>query len=48
METTVRSGPAALRSRWTLPAISVLLGVAILVAQWIGGDPAGASSRWRS
>jgi multisubunit Na+/H+ antiporter MnhB subunit len=41
MEATVRSGPAALRSRWTLPAFSVLLGLAILVAQWIGGDPGG-------
>jgi hypothetical protein len=28
------------RSRWFLPAFSLALGVVILVAMWIGGDPA--------
>jgi hypothetical protein len=29
------------RSRWFLPLFSVVLGVVIFVAQWIGGDPGG-------
>jgi len=28
------------RSRWWMPAFSVALGMAILVAAWAGGDPA--------
>jgi Na+/H+ antiporter NhaD/arsenite permease-like protein len=39
--TTMRSGPAALRSRWTLPVFCLLIGAAFLVAQWIGGDLGG-------
>jgi multisubunit Na+/H+ antiporter MnhB subunit len=41
METTMRSGRAAVRSRWTLPGVALFLGVVFLVAQWIGGDPRG-------
>jgi hypothetical protein len=37
METTVHR---VFRSRWWMPAFSVALGVAILVAAWAGGDPA--------
>jgi hypothetical protein len=39
--TTMRSGPAVLRSRWTLPVFCLLLGAVLLAAQWIGGDLAG-------
>lgn len=42
METrTTRRGPAALRSRWTLPVVSLVLGAAILAAQAAGGDLGG-------
>ncbi len=41
METTMRSGREAMRSRWTLPGVALFLGVVFLVAQWIGGDPQG-------
>jgi len=37
METTMHR---VFRSRWWMPAFSVALGVAILVAAWAGGDPA--------
>lgn len=39
--TTLRDGPAVLRSRWTLPGVALALGVVFLIAQWIGGDPVG-------
>ena len=29
------------RSKWFLPGFAVALGVVILVAEWIGGDPSG-------
>ena len=29
------------RSKWFLPLFAVSLGVVILAAQWIGGDPVG-------
>jgi hypothetical protein len=35
METTVHR---VFRSRWWMPAFSVSLGVAILIAAWVGGD----------
>jgi hypothetical protein len=37
METTMHR---VFRSRWWMPAFSVAMGVAILVAAWAGGDPA--------
>ena len=32
---------AMARSKWFLPGFAVALGVVILVAEWIGGDPSG-------
>ena len=29
------------RSKWFLPGFTVAMGVVILVAEWIGGDPVG-------
>ena len=29
------------RTKWFLPAFCVVLGVVVLAAQWIGGDPRG-------
>ncbi|HST17412.1 MAG TPA: hypothetical protein VLK36_07065 [Gaiellaceae bacterium] len=29
------------RSKWFLPLFSVALGVVVMAAQWIGGDPTG-------
>ncbi len=29
------------RSRWYLPTFSVLLGIVMFAAQWIGGHPGG-------
>jgi hypothetical protein len=36
--TTSRSWIAWCRSRWSLPLLSLALGVAILVAAWVGGQ----------
>jgi hypothetical protein len=29
------------KSKWWVPLLSVALGIAVFVAQWIGGDPSG-------
>ena len=37
------------RSKWFVPLFAVALGMVMLVAQWIGGEPAAAgSARWPS
>jgi hypothetical protein len=43
METTMHR---VFRSRWWMPAFTVALGVAILVAAWAGGDPRSGRSGW--
>lgn len=43
METTMHR---VFRSRWWMPAFTVALGVAILVAAWAGETPRSGCSGW--
>ena len=43
METTMGKGPAALRSRWTLPGVCFVIGLGYLFSQGIGGDWVGGA-----
>lgn len=38
---TSRRSCAITKSRWLLPAFAVALGLPIIAASWIGGDPGG-------
>jgi hypothetical protein len=47
MEMTRATDKQWWRSKWWMPAFSVLLGTLVLIAFWVGGDPwtgLGASS----